>query len=107
MVPGFDDTMRVNGIATISRDPDMLGLMAVQDRQPTVCIVVTVSEVFIHCAKAFRRSKLWDPTRIQDRRKMPSLINIIPDRTTGAPEDPDELSTLDEGLEDEYRKTMS
>ena len=106
MVPGFDDTMRVNGKAKITRDPDLLALMVVNDRLPTVAIVVTVEEVFIHCAKAFRRSKLWDPSQRQNRSDMPSLLKIIMDQTTGAPIDPEEMKKIDAGLEDEYQKTM-
>ena len=106
MVPGFDDTMRVNGKAKITRDPDLLALMVVNDRMPTVAIVVTVEEVFIHCAKAFRRSKLWDPSQRQNRSDMPSLLKIIMDQTTGAPNDPEEMKKIDAGLEDEYQKTM-
>jgi len=106
MVPGFDDTMRVNGKAKITRDPDFLALMVVNDRMPTVAIVVTVEEVFIHCAKAFRRSKLWDPSQRQNRSDMPSLLKIIMDQTTGAPNDPEEMKKIDAGLEDEYQKTM-
>ncbi len=106
MVPGFDDTLRVNGKARITRDPDLLALTAVQDRTPRVAIVVTVEEVFLHCAKAFRRSKLWDPGQIQDRGEMPSLIRIILDQTSGAPDDPEEMKKREAALEDGYRKTM-
>lgn len=106
MIPGFDDTMRVNGTAQITRDPDLLALMAVKERVPMIAIVVTIDEVFIHCAKAFRRSKLWDPGQIQDRSEMPSLLKIILDQSSGAPEDPGELKKLDADLEDEYQKTM-
>ncbi len=106
LVPGFDDTMRVNGTARITRDPALLARMTVQDRTPTVAIVVTVTEVFIHCAKALRRSKLWDPNSHQNRKDVPSLMNIVLDQTTGAPEDPAEQARLDAGLEDEYHATM-
>ena len=106
MVPGFDDTLRVNGTAHISRDPALLAPLAVNDRIPTVAIVVSVAEVFLHCAKAFRRSKLWDPAQHQDRRAMPSLPAIILDQTTGAPTDPAELQKLDDELEVEYQQTM-
>jgi len=106
IVPGFDDTLRINGTAQITRDPDLLAMMAVQGRMPAVAIAVTVAEVFMHCAKAFRRSKLWDPTQLQDRKEMPSLVNIVLDQTTGAPEDPAEMDKLDADLEDEYRRTM-
>jgi uncharacterized protein len=106
MVPGFDETLRVNGTARISCDPDLLALLAVNERTPTVAIVVSVAEVFLHCAKAFRRAKLWDPAQRQDRREMPSLLNIILDQTTGAPADPEEMKRIDAGLEDDYRKSM-
>lgn len=106
MIPGFDDTMRVNGTAKISRDPDFLALLAVNDRMPTVAIVVTVKEVFIHCAKAFRRAKLWDPGQRQERSEMPSLLKIILDQTTGAPDDPEEMIKIDAGLEVSYQNSM-
>ena len=106
MIPGFDDTMRVNGKAKITRDPALLAQLTVEGRLPTVAIVVTVQEVFIHCAKAFRRSRLWDPSHHQNRSEMPSLLKIILDQTTGAPADPEEMKAIDAGLEVEYQKTM-
>jgi uncharacterized protein len=106
MVPGFDDTLRVNGTAHLSTDPGLLERMAVNDRVPTLAIVVTVSEVFLHCAKAFRRSRLWDPEARQDRKEMPSLVKMILDQTTGAPQDPAEQQKIDEGLEADYRASM-
>lgn len=106
MVPGFDDTLRVNGRAQITRDPELLAMLEVQERLPKVAIVVTVDEMFLHCAKAFRRSKLWDPEARQDRSEMPSLLKIILDQTTGAPEDPAEMQEIDAGLEVDYRTSM-
>jgi uncharacterized protein len=106
IIPGFDDTLRVNGQAALVRDPALLAGMRVNDRVPTLAIVVTVREVFMHCAKAFRRSHLWDPQHFQDRRDMPSLSKIILDQTSGAPKDEGEMRKIDEGLEEEYRRTM-
>ncbi len=80
--------------------------MAVNGRAPRLAIVVRVAEVFLHCAKAFRRSRLWDPTQFQDRRQMPSLLGMILDQTSGAPKDPDEMRRIDEGLEEAYRQSM-
>ncbi|KAF0115230.1 MAG: hypothetical protein FD150_1138 [Rhodobacteraceae bacterium] len=106
MVPGFDDTLRINGRASLSTDPDLLHSMAVNDRQPTLSIVVSVAEVFLHCAKAFRRSRLWDPEARQDRKEMPSLLKMILDQTTGAPDDPEAMRKIDDGLETDYRTSM-
>ena len=80
--------------------------MSVKDRIPTLAIVVKVSEVFLHCAKAFRRSQLWNPDHFQDRDEMPSLSKIILDQTTGAPSDDDEMRKIDDELEVEYKQTL-
>lgn len=106
LVPGFDETMRVNGHARLTRDPGLLALMAMHDRLPTLAIAVHVEEVFIHCAKAFRRSNLWDPAARQDRAEMPSLMKIILDQTGDGPTDPAELEKRETDLEERYRQTM-
>ncbi len=106
LIPGFDDTMRVNGTAELTRDPELLSTMAVNERVPSIAIVVHVEEVFIHCAKALRRSRLWDAEQHQDRSEVPSLMKIILEQTDGAPSDPEEQKKLDDGLEEEYRQTM-
>lgn len=106
IVPGFDDTMRVNGQAQLSTDPELLERMAVNGRVPKLAIVVEIQSVFIHCAKAFRRSKLWDPAQHQDRRELPSLVKIVLDQTGSAPDDPKVQQQLDEGLEHSYKTTM-
>ncbi len=95
VVPGFDDTLRVNGLARLTNDPKILQTMTVRDSAPNLAIIVSISEVFMHCAKAFRRSHLWDPHQFQDRKEMPSLAKIILDQTTGAPEDKDEMKQIE------------
>ena len=106
IIPGFDDTLRVNGRASLMTDPALLAPMAINGRVPRLAIVITVAEVFLHCAKAFRRSHLWDPAHLQDRSTMPSLSKIILDQTTGAPSDPEAMRRLDEGLEEDYKQSM-
>ena len=105
IIPGFEDTLRVNGTARLTRDPDLLERMRVDGRVPKLAIVVEVHEVFMHCAKAFRRSHLWDPAHFQDRSQMPSLVKIILDETTGAPGD-EEMRRIDDDLEATYRRTL-
>ncbi len=106
IVPGFDDTMRINGQASITKDPAVLERMRVQDRLPKVAIIVKIETVFIHCAKAFRRSKLWDPAQHQDRGDLPSLIKIVMDQTAAPVVDEKTQRDMDEGLEEAYRTTM-
>ncbi|XDA99904.1 pyridoxamine 5'-phosphate oxidase family protein [Sulfitobacter sp. LCG007] len=106
IVPGFDDTLRVNGRARLVTAPALLAEMTVNGRAPTLAILVDVHEVFLHCAKAFRRSRLWDPEHFRDRRELPSLANMILDQTTGAPEDSREMARIDADLEEGYRRSM-
>jgi PPOX class probable FMN-dependent enzyme len=106
IIPGFDDTLRVNGQASLVTDPDILETMSVEGRVPKLAILLRVREVFMHCAKAFRRSHLWEPDHFQDRSEMPSLAKIVLDQTTGAPSDEAEMRKLDDELEDDYKKTM-
>jgi hypothetical protein len=106
IIPGFDDTLRVNGRAYLVNDPEVLDGMAIKDRAPKLAIVVRVEEVFMHCAKAFRRSQLWNPAQFQDRSTMASLSKIILDQTTGAPNDEREMKRIDDDLEVEYKQTL-
>jgi uncharacterized protein len=66
VVPGITETLRVNGFATLTRDPALLELTAVDGKQPWFVIDLRVRQVFSHCAKAFMRSYLWQPDRWPD-----------------------------------------
>jgi len=77
MVPGFEDTLRINGTASLNRDPELLDSMAVNDRTPTLAIVIDINEAFLHCAKALRRAKLWKAESLQDRSEMKSMIGML------------------------------
>lgn len=106
LIPGYDETLRLNGRASLTTQPDLLASMAVDGKLPRLAIVVDIEEVFLHCAKAFRRSHLWDLAHRQNRSDMPSLIQMILEDTSGAPSDPEVRSRMDEDLEDAYRQTM-
>lgn len=110
VIPGFEDSLRINGTATLSRDPQLLARMAVNGRAARMAIVVKVEEAFLHCAKAFKRSKLWDPATQVDRKVMPSLGRIILDQVAEAERRnmPDEatLRAVDEDLEEDYRTQL-
>lgn len=65
LVPTMNETLRVNGRAVLSRDPDLLGRLEIGGKPPQVAICVAVEEAFLHCAKAFIRSGLWQPASWQ------------------------------------------
>jgi uncharacterized protein len=66
LVPGKEETLRVNGRGWIVRDEALLERMAFAGKRPHLAIGVQVEECFMHCAKAFKRSKLWDPDQWPD-----------------------------------------
>lgn len=80
MVPGFDETLRVNGRAVLSTDPADLALCADARRTPALVIRVTVDSVYLHCGKALMRSQLWDASRHAERAQMPSMGEMLRDQ---------------------------
>ncbi len=80
MVPGREDTLRVNGRGSIVRDAELLDRTTARGNRPTVAIVVDVRECFFHCAKAFKRSGLWQPATWPDSAGMASLAQILMDQ---------------------------
>lgn len=77
LVPGIDETLRVNGTASITRDPDVLQPMAVAGRAPLLALLVHVEEVFFHCGKALKRSALWSAGGRVDRSVLPSMGELL------------------------------
>jgi PPOX class probable FMN-dependent enzyme len=76
-IPGREDTLRVNGRARVSRDEALLEALAVQGKRPVTALVVEVEQVFLHCARAFKRSGLWQPERWPDAAAVPSMQRAI------------------------------
>jgi uncharacterized protein len=83
-IPGIDETLRINGTARLSREPELLGAAAVNGREPRLVILVTVREAFLHCGKALKRAKLWHDDYRVERNSFPSLGRMIIDQTKPA-----------------------
>jgi len=80
LVPGFDESLRINGRAVLSTDTADLEPFADAKRSPALVIRVTVEAVYLHCAKALMRSQLWDATRHLNRDTMPSMGEMLRDQ---------------------------
>ncbi len=76
-VPGIRETLRVNGRAQITTDPELLAPTAVNEKMPRSGILVTADEVYFHCGKALIRSDLWNPEKHVARNAFPSLGVVI------------------------------
>lgn len=77
LIPGMDETLRVNGTACLSDDVADLALCTTEVRAPKLVIKVTVAQAYLHCAKAFMRSKLWDRQSHIERSLLPSMGEMI------------------------------
>lgn len=102
LIPGIDETLRVNGRAHLTTDATVLAAAAVGDVVPKVAIAVDVEEAFIHCAKALRRGAVWDPDAWPDTTDMPSVACMLRDQV--APQL--DVEVIEAALEDSYATTL-
>lgn len=80
LVPGMDETLRVNGRGCVTVDPDLLDTFT-EIRRPASVLGVEVDEVYLHCAKSFRRSSMWSPDGWPDLSAMPPAACIFRDHS--------------------------
>jgi hypothetical protein len=105
MVPGFDETLRINGRAVLSTDPADLALCVDARRAPALVIRLTVKSVYLHCAKAFMRSKLWDASSQTERAQLPSMAEMLRDQIRAFKGEEIEVETQDQMME-RYRQSL-
>lgn len=101
LVPGIDETFRVNGTAALTQDAALLEPMRAQGKVPAAGLVVQVREAFFHCGKAMIRSGLWDPARHVARDTFPSLGRILSDQTAAA-----DVAEAEATIADAYRTRL-
>lgn len=108
LVPGFEVSLRINGKATIVRDERLLEKATVKGKVPKLGIRVHVDEAYLHCAKAIKRSKIWDENSKQDRGEMPSLGRMVLEQVAPPDQPPsaEVLQTTDDYIEDNYKNEL-
>jgi uncharacterized protein len=100
LIPGVNDTFRVNGRARIVDDLELLAASEVEGKVPQLGILVAIEEAYTQCPKAFLRSDLWNPERHIDRSELPSQGEIL--RVTTDPEL--EVEDYDRARDERYRR---
>lgn len=101
MVPGINETLRVNGMAKVITDTGRLEPMAVQGKVPASALEIGVREVFFHCGKAMIRSQLWNAERQVPRSSFPTLGKVIADQVAGLDAD-----AADANLAESYKSRL-
>lgn len=81
LIPGVDETLRVNGTASLSVAEQDIARCTDERRAPKLVIRIAVEEAYLHCAKAFMRSRLWSAEARVDRGVLPSLGQMISEQT--------------------------
>jgi len=77
LIPGVDETLRVNGTAELSAASGDIALCTTEVRAPKLVIRVSVQQAYLHCAKAFMRSKLWESESRIERSQLPTMVDMI------------------------------
>lgn len=83
LLPGVDETLRINGAASISVDPDLRARLAINGKLPISVVVITVEEAYLHCARALWRSDLWNADKHIDRAVFPTMGQMLADQIAG------------------------
>jgi PPOX class probable FMN-dependent enzyme len=102
IIPGLDETLRINGTATLSTDGALCEQLAIDGKVAKVAVIVTVDEAYIHCAKAFRRGGVWRREQWPDRSDMPTIACILRDHT----EFDGDVAAVQARLDSSYERTM-
>ena len=102
IIPGMNETLRVNGEARLTLDEQLCSKMQVNNRPAKAVLIVKVREVYMHCAKAFIRSKLWSHDTWAPRSDMPSLGQILKDQADLV----ETASEFDDILDDAYKTSL-
>jgi uncharacterized protein len=76
LIPGRNDTLRINGRARLVRDAPYFDELAVKGKRPVLAVVIEIEQVFSHCPKAFMRSGLWEPSSWPSIEDMPSVAAL-------------------------------
>ena len=101
LVPGINETLRVNGAASVTVDPAVLAPLAVAGKMPVAGILLSIEEVFFHCGKPLIRADLWNPDRRIERSRFPSLGRILADQIEGG-----DAGQNDRFIEEQYRTRL-
>ncbi|MFN8221921.1 MAG: pyridoxamine 5'-phosphate oxidase family protein [Gaiellales bacterium] len=99
IVPGTNETVRVNGRASVTDDAELLSGCTVEGKTPQLGILVEVEEVFFHCARAFLRGRVWYHDEWLERSALPSLGRVLADQIAGI----GDAETIDADLEESNR----
>ena len=106
LIPGTPETLRINGNAQLSHDPEWLQRLSARGKPATLVLKVQIEEVFFHCAKAFMRSNLWQSDTWPERHRV-SFGEMFAARAVVAGDETEGLvSAVDNMVEQDYQENL-
>ncbi|MDJ0614854.1 MAG: pyridoxamine 5'-phosphate oxidase family protein [Rhizobiaceae bacterium] len=94
MIPGIPDTLRVNGTAQVTRQPDILNKFVLNNSIPDLALIISIKEAYGHCSKAIIRSGLWDADAQIERDQAPTLLDLMTGHKEAFQEDKTDVQTI-------------
>ena len=91
LIPGRNETLRINGRARLLRDAPFFEEMTVRGHRPVLALLIEIDQIFFHCAKAFMRSELWQPQSWR-----PDVLPSTAALTKAVQDTPETLAELEE-----------
>ena len=101
VIPGRDETLRLEGKAVLTTDPALLALWDDELRTPKVAIGIEVRTAYMHCAKAFRRGRVWDAESWSEL-DAPDACELLPGATT-----PEITKLIRDALDEGYVQALA
>jgi PPOX class probable FMN-dependent enzyme len=98
LVPGMNETLRINGRGTISVEPALCARFAIDGKPARSVLVIRIDTVFFQCARALLRSRLWQPTSWRERSSLPSTGALLQALTQGQAQPPIDGADYDRDL---------
>lgn len=105
LIPGFAECLRINGTAKVAINASLLSQFEHQGKLPKSVLVISIKEIYFHCAKAITRSKLWASESQIERNTMPSLGKILMQQIDPSKSE-DEVKKVEELIENRVKTTL-
>jgi len=106
MIPGLEETLRINGRACVTRDPELLQRTAVKGKEPLVGIGVEIEECYLHCGKSLKRSGLWSPETWLSQEARVSASKLLAAHISANTKTSITADEVDQSLQESYTKRL-
>jgi PPOX class probable FMN-dependent enzyme len=106
LIPGMNETLRVNGKAYVTNHAPYLEQLEAKGKGPKLAVLLDVTEIYFHCPKALVRSQLWNPEQHMERSELPTMGRMVLEQISRQPVAEETVSDLDAELETDIQENL-